>query len=45
LWRVLNSVGYPEGKEPKYYWSKDQLGDSTLVYVEVMVQDIGDGSD
>jgi hypothetical protein len=37
LWRVLNSIGYPEGKEPRYYWNRDQLGDGTLVYVEVIV--------
>jgi hypothetical protein len=45
LWRVLNLVGYPEGKEPKYYWHKEQLGDGALVYVEAMVQARGDGSD
>jgi hypothetical protein len=37
-------MGYLEGKEPKYYWSKDELGDGTLVYVEAVVQDRGDGS-
>jgi hypothetical protein len=37
LWRVLNSMGYLEGKEPKYYWSKDELGDGTLVYMEAVV--------
>jgi hypothetical protein len=45
LWRVLNSVGYPKGKELTYYWSEDQLGDGTLVYVEAVVQARGDCSD
>jgi hypothetical protein len=42
LWRVLHSVGYPEGKEPHYYWSKEQLGDQTLVYVEAVIPPRGD---
>ena len=37
LWRVLHSAGYQEGKEPRYYWSKEQLGDRTLVYVEAVI--------
>jgi hypothetical protein len=39
---VLHSAGYPEGKEPRYYWSKEQLGDQTLVYVEVVIPPRGD---
>ena len=31
LWRVLSSMGYLEGREPRYYWGKEQLGDGTLV--------------
>ena len=31
LWRVLSSMGYSEGREPRYYWNKEQLGDGTLV--------------
>jgi len=31
LWRVLSSMGYPEGREPRYYWNREQLGDGTLV--------------
>ena len=23
LWQVLQSVGYPKGKEPRYQWSKE----------------------
>ena len=23
LWRVLSSMGYPEGREPRYYWSRE----------------------
>jgi hypothetical protein len=42
LWRVLNSIGYPEGKEPRYYWNKEQLGDGTLFYVETVVPARGD---
>jgi len=30
-------MGYPEGKEPHYFWSHEQLGGGTLVYVEVAV--------
>jgi hypothetical protein len=37
LWSVLHSMGYPAGKEPRYYWSKEQLGDQTLVYVEAVI--------
>jgi hypothetical protein len=42
LWRVLNSMGYPKGKEPRYYWNIEQLGDGTLVYVEAVVLARGD---
>jgi hypothetical protein len=42
LWRVLHSVGYQEGKEPRYYWSKEQLGDRTMVYVEAIIPPRGD---
>jgi len=37
LWRVLSSMGYPEGREPRYYWKKEQLGDDTLVGIEAVV--------
>ena len=37
LWRVLSSMGYPEGREPRYYWDKEQLGDGTLVATEVVI--------
>ena len=42
LWRVLNSVGYPEGKGPRYYWNCEQLGDETLISVEAVVLARGD---
>jgi len=29
-------MGYPEGREPRYYWSREQLGDGTLVGVEAV---------
>jgi len=41
LWRVLSSMGYPEGREPPYYWNKDQLGDGTLVGIEAVVPSSG----
>jgi len=37
LWRVLSSMGYPEGREARYYWNKEQLGDGTLVGIEPVV--------
>jgi len=36
LWRVLSSMGYPERREPRYYWNKEQLGDGTLVGIEAV---------
>jgi len=42
LWRVLNYMGYPEGKEPRYYWNHEQLGDGTLISVEAVVLARGD---
>ena len=36
LWRVLSSMGYPEGREPRYYWDKEPLGDETLVGIEAV---------
>jgi len=41
LWRVLSSMGYPEGREPRYYWSREQLGDGTLVGIEAVVPTSG----
>jgi len=41
LWRVLSSMGYPEGREPRYYWDKEQLGDGTLVGIEAVVPTSG----
>jgi len=34
-------MGYPEGREPRYYWDKEQLGDGTLVGIEVVVATSG----
>jgi len=41
LWRVLSSMGYPEGREPRYYWSQEKLGDGTLVGIEAMIPTSG----
>ena len=41
LWRVLSSMGYPEGREPRYYWDKEPLGDETLVGIEAVVPTSG----
>jgi len=41
LWRVLSSMGYPEGREPRYYWDKEQLGDRTLVGINAVVPTTG----
>jgi len=35
-------MGYPEGREPRYYWNKEQLGDGTLVGIEAVVPTNGD---
>jgi len=29
-------MGYLEGREPCYYWDKEQLGDGTLVGIEAV---------
>jgi hypothetical protein len=44
LWRVLSHVGYPDGIEPCYFWTNEQLGDGLLVTVEAIVHPRGDGS-
>jgi len=41
LWRVLSSMGYREGREPRYYWNKEQLGDETLVGIEAVIPTSG----
>ena len=41
LWRVLSSMGHPEGREPRYYWDKEPLGDETLVGIEAVVPTSG----
>jgi len=41
LWRVLRSMGYPKGREPRYYWNKEQLGDGTLVGIEAVIPTSG----
>jgi len=43
LWSVLSSMWYPEGREPRYYWDKEQLGDGTLVGIEAVVPTSGGG--
>jgi hypothetical protein len=37
LWRVLSHVGYPDGMEPCYFWTNEQLGEGLLVTVEAVV--------
>jgi len=34
-------MGYPEGREPRYYWNKEQLGDGTLVGIEAVIPTSG----
>jgi len=34
-------MGYPEGREPRYYWNKEQLGDGILVGIEAVVPTSG----
>ena len=45
LWRVLSYVGYPNGMEPHYFWTNEQLGEGLLVTVEAVVCPRGDGSE
>jgi hypothetical protein len=42
LWRVLHDVGYPEGQEPVYSWSENQLSEDGLAVVEITVPALGD---
>jgi hypothetical protein len=42
LWGVLHDVGYPEGQEPVYSWSENQLAKNGLAVVEVNVPALGD---
>ena len=34
-------MGYPEGRKPRYYWSREQLGDGTLVGIEAVIPTSG----
>jgi len=34
-------MGYLEGREPCYYWNKEQLGDGTMVGIEAVVPTSG----
>jgi hypothetical protein len=45
LWRVLSYVGYPDGMEPRYFWSNERLGEGLLVTLEAVVHPRGDGSE
>jgi len=38
---VLSSTGYPKGREPRYYWNKEQLGNGTLVEIEAVIPNSG----
>jgi hypothetical protein len=42
LWRVLHDVGYPEGQEPVYSWSENQLAEDGIAIVEITVTTLGD---
>src|SRR5919205_2190700 len=38
LWRVLQSVGYPKGKEPRYQWSNQPKSQhQSLIPVEIVI--------
>jgi len=41
LWRVLSAMGYSEGREPRYYWNREQLGDGTLMGIEAVIPTSG----
>ena len=45
LWRVLSYVGYPNGMEPRYFWTNEQLGEGLLVTMEAVVHPRDDGSE
>jgi hypothetical protein len=45
LWRVVSHVGYPDGMEPHYFWTHEQLGEGLLVTMEAVVRPRGDGSE
>jgi len=34
-------MGYPEGREHRYYWNREQLGDGTLVGIEAVLPTSG----
>jgi len=34
-------MGFPEGREPHYYWNREQLGDGTLVGIEAVIPTSG----
>jgi len=34
-------MGYLEGREPRYYWNKEQLGDGALVGIEALIPTSG----
>jgi hypothetical protein len=42
---VLHNVGYLEGQEPVYSWTKSQLAEDGIVVVEIIVPAIGDAPD
>jgi hypothetical protein len=42
---VLSYIGYPDGIEPRYFWTNEQLGEGLLVTVEAVVHPRGDGSE
>jgi len=34
-------MGCPEGREPRYYWNREQLGDATLLWIEAVIPTSG----
>jgi hypothetical protein len=45
LWRVLHDVGYLEGQELVYSWTKRQLAEDGIAVVEITVPALGDAPD
>jgi hypothetical protein len=44
LWRVLFTLGYPEGKEPSYLWERRLSSDGEGIWVTAVVKPRGDDS-
>jgi hypothetical protein len=42
LWRTLFALGYPEGKEPRYFWDREPAPDGEGIWVTAVVKPRGD---